>query len=100
VRDIASAYRLAIDRAEPGEVYNLATGVPVRIADVLDRLAQMAKVKLEFKQDPARLRPSDNPVLYGDASKFRSTTGWRPTHDLDSSLADTLDYWRDQLARG
>src|SRR5207248_3968788 len=35
VRDVARGYRLLIERGEPGEVYNLGTGVPRSIRSIL-----------------------------------------------------------------
>jgi GDP-4-dehydro-6-deoxy-D-mannose reductase len=100
VRDITRAYRLAIDRAEPGEVYNIASGSAHRIGDLLDRLLARATMPLSIRQDPARMRPSDSPRLVGDATRFRQATGWEPRYDLDASLADTLTYWRALVSGG
>ncbi|HUG14071.1 MAG TPA: GDP-mannose 4,6 dehydratase, partial [Thermomicrobiales bacterium] len=49
------------------------------------------------RQDPARMRPSDTPVLVGNASKLRQATGWQPTIPIDVTLRDTLRDWRDRL---
>jgi GDP-4-dehydro-6-deoxy-D-mannose reductase len=54
----------------------------------------MSKVKIEVKQDPARLRPSDVPVLLGDCSRFERTTGWKPTIPFEKTLEDMLEFWR------
>jgi GDP-4-dehydro-6-deoxy-D-mannose reductase len=94
VRDMVRAYWLALEKCEPGEVYNICSGSAWRIGDLLDRLLAMAKTKIEVKQDPARLRPSDVPVLLGDYSKFHAATGWKPTIPFEQTLADMLDYWR------
>src|SRR5207344_3573107 len=75
VRDMVRGYWLALEKCEPGEVYNLCSGKAWSIRDVLDLLLGMTKVKIEVRQDPARLRPSDVPILLGDASKFRKATG-------------------------
>ncbi len=94
VRDMVKAYWLALEKCAPGEVYNIATGKGWKIQDVLDRLLAMTKVKIEVKQDPARLRPSDVPILLGDNSKFVAATGWQPTIPFEQTLRDMLDYWR------
>jgi GDP-4-dehydro-6-deoxy-D-mannose reductase len=94
VRDMVRAYWLALEKCEPGEVYNICSGSAWRIGDLLERLLAMAKTKIEVKQDPARLRPSDVPVLLGDYSKFHAATGWKPTIPFEQTLADMLDYWR------
>jgi GDP-4-dehydro-6-deoxy-D-mannose reductase len=94
VRDMVRGYWLALEKGEPGEVYNLCSGKAWRIQEVLDLLLGMTKVKIEVKQDPKRLRPSDVPVLLGDHSKFTARTGWLPTIPFEKTLADMLEFWR------
>ncbi|HZE19936.1 MAG TPA: GDP-mannose 4,6-dehydratase, partial [Candidatus Angelobacter sp.] len=50
--------------------------------------------KVKVEQDPARMRPSDVPVLLGDASKFKKATGWQTTIPFETTLHDLLEYWR------
>jgi GDP-4-dehydro-6-deoxy-D-mannose reductase len=94
VRDIVRAYWLALEHGEPGEVYNIATGRAWTIREVLDLLLAMTQVKIEVRPDPSRLRPSDVPLLLGDATKFVKATGWQPTIPFEQTLKDMLDYWR------
>jgi GDP-4-dehydro-6-deoxy-D-mannose reductase len=94
VRDMVRAYWLALEKCEPGEVYNIATGKGWKIRDLLDHLLSLTKVKIEVRQDPARLRPSDVPILLGDNSKFVAATGWQPTIPFEQTLRDMLDHWR------
>lgn len=98
VRDMVRAYWLAVTKATPGEVYNLASGSAVTIRELLDRLLALSDTKVEVQVDPDRLRPSDVEILLGDYSKFRSDTGWEPSIPLEQTLKDTLDFWRQKLA--
>jgi len=90
VRDVVAAYRLAVERGQSGEVYNVATGVDISIREIVEKLQHLAGVDLELVVDDALLRPVDIPVLRGDASKLTAITGWRPAYDLENSLADVL----------
>jgi GDP-4-dehydro-6-deoxy-D-mannose reductase len=94
VRDMVRAYTLALEKCEPGEAYNICTGTAWSIRKVLDHLLGMTKTQIEVRQDPARLRPSDVPILLGDNSKFVKVTGWQPTIPFDQTLRDMLEYWR------
>ena len=94
VRDMVRGYVLALEKGEPGEVYNLCRGRCWTIRETLDMLLALTKVKIEVKQDPARLRPSDVPILLGDNSKFVAATGWQPTIPFEQTLRDMLEYWR------
>jgi GDP-4-dehydro-6-deoxy-D-mannose reductase len=94
VRDMVRGYWLALEKGESGEVYNLCRGQAWSIREVLDLLLGMTKQKIEVKQDPARLRPSDVPILLGDNSKFVKATGWKLTIPFEQTLRDMLEYWR------
>ncbi len=94
VRDMVRGYWLALEKCEPGEVYNLCSGKAYSIQQVLDLLLGMTKAKIEVRQDRLRLRPSDVPVLLGDRSKFTKATGWEPTIPFEQTLRDMLDFWR------
>jgi GDP-4-dehydro-6-deoxy-D-mannose reductase len=98
VRDTVRAYWLAVTRAKPGEVYNIATGRGIRMRDMLDQLLALSPAKVRIEVDPDRLRPSDVEILIGDSSKFRADTGWEPCIPFEKTLGDLLAYWRDRLA--
>lgn len=97
VRDIVRAYVLAATTAEPGEVYNIASGHGHSIRDLLDTLITLSGLEVEVKIDTQRLRPSDVEILIGDSTKFRERTGWEPAIPLQTTLSDLLDYWRRRL---
>lgn len=97
VRDMVRAYHLALERGIAGDVYNIGSERAVSIRTVLDLLLQFSRMPIRVHQDPARFRPSDTPVMYCDASKFRRQTGWQTTIPLEQSLHDILNYWRAQV---
>jgi GDP-4-dehydro-6-deoxy-D-mannose reductase len=94
VRDIVRAYRLLLEKGESGETYNICSGKAVSGQDIVDGLLKAAGSDVPLKQDPDKMRPSDNPVIYGDASKLRDATGWEPQIGLDTTLADVITDWR------
>jgi GDP-4-dehydro-6-deoxy-D-mannose reductase len=97
VRDMVRAYWLALERGEPGEVYNVCSGRGYSAHQVLDILLGLSAVRVEIRQDPARMRPSDVTLLVGDYSKFRSITGWEPTIPFEVTLKDLLEHWRKRV---
>ncbi|MBP9814435.1 GDP-mannose 4,6-dehydratase [Candidatus Woesebacteria bacterium] len=97
VRDMVRAYLLAVEKCDPGEVYNIATGHAIKIEDVLKMMLAMSTVKVEIKQDPARMRPSDVPILIGDTKKFQEKTGWKAEIPFEKTAADLLNYWRERV---
>lgn len=98
VRDVVRAYRLLVDRGEPGEAYNVCSGHDVAISELAERLLAMAKHPMRLVVDPDRHRPVDVPVLRGDPAKLEQATGWTPEIPLDQTLADVLDDWRARTA--
>jgi GDP-4-dehydro-6-deoxy-D-mannose reductase len=93
-RDVARALWLLLEHGDPGEVYNLCGGRPARIGDIVEIVREQGQVPVEVVVDQSRLRPTDEPVLVGDNSKLRSTTGWEPTIGIEEIVAEILDYWR------
>jgi GDP-4-dehydro-6-deoxy-D-mannose reductase len=88
------AYWLIINRGEPGQVYNVGSGRAIAIQTLLDQLLAMSRVPIRTELDPARMRPSDIPVIVSDSRKLREATGWKPRIPLEKTLADILDDWR------
>lgn len=93
VRDVVRAYRLLIERGEPGEAYNVCSGESVSIREVAERLLRIAGLDLPVVVDEDRVRPVEIPELRGDPSKLQAATGWRPEIGLDQTLADVVGYW-------
>jgi GDP-4-dehydro-6-deoxy-D-mannose reductase len=98
VRDMVRGYWLALEKGEPGEVYNLCSGKAYSVREVLEILLGLARVEVTVEPDPERFRPSDVPLLLGDGSKFRRATGWEPLIPFETTLRDLLDYWRRRVS--
>ena len=98
VRDVVDAYiRLAESRTPAGSVYNVARGEAVAIKEILRRLITIARVPVEVREDPQRMRPADVPLVVGDAAKLTAATGWAPQISLERSLRDIYDDARERV---
>ncbi len=90
VRDVARAYRLLLERGEPGNAYNVSTGQLIKVGDLLESICRLAGVTPRIEVDPGRYRPTDSaPVL--DTTKLRRRTEWEPRYRLDRTLRDMLE---------
>ena len=98
VRDVVQAYLTVLDKGEPGVVYNVASGAAWSIQEILNMFLEEAKVGVDVAVDPALLRPVDVPILVGDAGRLRAL-GWAPRLDIRDTVRDTLDYWRERVAK-
>src|ERR687888_172836 len=97
-RFIVKGYWTLLERGTPGEVYNLCSGVDWSIERVLNFfIGKSTAPRIEVRQDPSRLRPSDVPVLRGSREKIETALGWRPTIPLETTLTDLLEYWRRRI---
>ena len=99
VRDTVRAYRAIIDRGLPRRPYNVCSGHAYLVRDLLAALVHLARVPIRIETDPARMRPSDNPVVVGDNSRIREEVGWRAEIPIERTLADLLEYWRQETKR-
>ena len=94
VRDVARAYRDLMSRGQAHRPYNVCRGHAYRVGELLDILLSLADVRVEVRTDPARMRPSDTPVVLGSHDRLTSDTGWRPAIPIETTLADILEFWR------
>jgi GDP-4-dehydro-6-deoxy-D-mannose reductase len=94
VADVVRAYRLLVERGEPGEVYNVCSGVGHSIGEVAEQLLRLARHPIELVPDPDLMRPVEVPRLVGDNRRLRETTGWAPEIPLESTLEAILHRWR------
>ena len=99
VKDACRAIRLIAEKGKAGEIYNICSGIAHRAKEVLDGLIEMSTVPISVRFDPARMRPSDTPVIYGNHAKLTSHTGWKPQRSFESILQDSLQYWREEVSK-
>ncbi len=97
VRDIARAYRLLLEKGSSGEIYNICSGQARSGHEILNGLLALSDHKPEVQPDPARLRPSDNPLIYGSHDKLTEATGWQPEISLETTFADVMADWRSRV---
>jgi len=91
VRDVVRAYRMLVERGEPGLVYNVCSGRAASVADVCDRLVALAHRRLRVREDRSLVREVDVPVLVGSPARLAAATGWTAERALDATLAEVLE---------
>jgi GDP-4-dehydro-6-deoxy-D-mannose reductase len=94
VRDIVRAYVLAVRQGEVGMIYNVGSGRPVALQEILEFFLAQAAMPIDVQVDPALLRPIDVPLVLCDAGRLRARTGWQPQIALEQTLVDILHDWR------
>ena len=91
VSDVAEAYLDILERGEPGEIYNVASGQGVSLRDIFERLRTIVGVEVDPVPAPELVRPVDIPHLVGDSAKLRRLTGWAPRMELAEALREVVD---------
>jgi GDP-4-dehydro-6-deoxy-D-mannose reductase len=72
IRDVAMGFLNLLFHGHPGEVYNVCSGVPTRIGDVLDQLIRQSGKRLRIEVDPGLFKANDVSCVYGDPQKLRA----------------------------
>jgi GDP-4-dehydro-6-deoxy-D-mannose reductase len=91
VRDAAEAVWLLSQKPAPGQVFNLCSGKPVKIRDLLNLMVEISGAQVNIESDAGRLRGKfDVPHIYGSYQKALQHCGWCPRTPLLDSIRNML----------
>jgi UDP-glucose 4-epimerase len=76
---------------------NLGTGRSHAVGDVVKEIGRAASAELEVRQDLARIRAVDRPMLRASIANLRRLTGWQPSTSLSESLNRA---WQERFTDG
>jgi GDP-4-dehydro-6-deoxy-D-mannose reductase len=96
VRDVASAFRRALD-LPPSGPYNVCSGRAVGMTELVGLLLRVSGVHASVEVEPNRLRTNEIAVVLGDPERFVAESGWRPRIGLETSLRDLYEDWRRRI---
>jgi len=94
VRDVVNAYTALIEKGQRGETYNIGTGKPRAISEILDKVVAQSNVEIKVEVDSQKLRPVDVPIIDPNTVKLRSITDWQPRIGIMETIGDILEQWR------
>ena len=97
VADVVSAYLALLEKGEPGQVYNICSGVEQSVRGLIEQLADLAQVHVQLIQDPARLRRAEQRRVCGSHARLHQTTGWAPELTTQQSLRAILSDWESRV---
>lgn len=79
--------------AASGKVINIASGRPVTIREMMQRVRDaIGSGTPEFGKVP--YRAGENMRLFASVDRARKLLGWEPVVDLDQGIRETIDYYR------
>ncbi len=97
VRDMIEGFWLAANKCDFGERYNISGDKIYLIKDIIEILRELTNVKFDIFVDPNLMRSTDEPIIYGDSTRFKEKTGWSQKIEIKTTLTDMLNYWRKKL---
>ncbi len=84
-----------------GEEINIATQKEISIGDLAQTIIDQINPAAKIICDEQRLRPEKSEVnrLLGSNEKIRSLTEWKPKYSLDTGIAETITWIRENISK-
>ena len=102
VKDTARGF-IEIYRSDKtiGEEINIATQNEISIGELAEELIRQINPQAKIVCDEERLRPKKSEVnrLLGSNEKIKRLTEWEPCFTFEEGLAQTIDFFRDNLGK-
>lgn len=102
VKDTAQGF-IEIYRSDKtvGEEINIATQNEISIGELAEELIKQINPQAKIVCDEERLRPEKSEVnrLLGSNEKIKMLTDWEPRFTFKEGLAQTIDFFRDNLEK-
>ena len=92
VRDHCRAIELVLAEGEPGETYNVGSGVEASIEEIADRVLELSG-KPESLKTIVPDRPGHDRRYLLDSSKLRRELGWEPKIGFEDGLRETVEWY-------
>ena len=99
VRDVVRAYRLLAGAGESVAV-NVCSGRSVSARELIEALGRVTGVEIAHEVDAGLIRAHEVMEIRGSAERLRTLTGWQPEIPLETTLADTVTWWREAIRSG
>jgi GDP-4-dehydro-6-deoxy-D-mannose reductase len=96
VRDVVVAYAMLLAHGKPFEVYNVCSGTPVLLSEVVKMFRSISGIDVTIEIDHDKVRSKEIEIICGDARKLEHEIGWRREIPLQKTLEDMLNFWRAQ----
>lgn len=93
VRDVVRAYARILEKGQPGQAYNIASGRMIPVREIFDTLCDIANVHPRVEISPALFRPNESRPAY-DTSRIQSQMGWKPELPLRQTLETIYNDFR------
>ena len=91
VRDVVEAYYLIITQGKTREVYNVCSGVGVKLRDIIETASKQLNITPQIEVQPDRVRTNDIPMVVGNNDKIKDQLGWKQRYSLQQTLQEIIE---------
>ena len=92
VRDVVRAYRALMQQETKETVFNVGSGTVTRSGDVCELFQQRVTTRRQIEE----LAPGQRQHPIANINRLQKATGWKPAIQLEQTIDDTLNYWKEQ----
>ena len=96
-RDLIIALSLLAEKGKCGDVYNVSSKYIYQMKEIVSMIENQIDHKFDIKVDKSLIRPTDEKIIVGDITKLQRDTGWKQNINMEQTISDMLDYWRNRL---
>ena len=94
VDDVIDALLLVTEKSN-GRTYNVATGTPTTVTELVETITDIYGYKPEFKYDLTK--PTMIPKRVVDVSKIHEELNWKAKHTLRDGLEKTIEWYKESI---
>jgi UDP-glucose 4-epimerase len=94
VDDVVEAFLAAAERAEPGAVFNVGSGVQTSLLEVVEVTRRVLGLQVEPDWGAFPSRSWDTDVWVSDPRAIERALGWQARHSFEDGFRATVDWLR------
>lgn len=100
IDDVVEAFmRIAVQQHGFGEIYNVGTGLPRKVADIVEIIQKYLGNDSVVRRGALPYRKGEGMEAFGSNEKMKQLTGWTPVVSLEEGLKKTVEWYKDFLLK-
>ncbi|WP_170426026.1 NAD-dependent epimerase/dehydratase family protein [Ruegeria arenilitoris] len=98
VDDVASAM-VALLTSDLEGPFNVGSGTAIPLAELITEIARQIGAEDLVRLGAREAREGDPPLVEADTTRLHEMLGWSPKYSLETGVADTIAWWRREIAK-
>ncbi len=78
---------------------NIGSGSAIPVAELITEIARQIDAEDLVRLGARKTREGDPPLVEADNTRLREMLGWSPKFNLETGIADTIAWWRSEIAK-